>query len=131
MGRYGNASYGFGFGITEFNKFFGGTIGGYGTKLRDEVKRYYGAVVGISGRGESVALEDNYCEIDPQLVDEYGIPVLRFHYKWSEYERLQAKHLHETFETIFDNMGATTLGDAPGKEQDYGLNRVLHYPNGI
>ena len=35
-------------------------------------------------------VEDNYCEIDPTTVDKYGIPVLRFHYKWSDYEVKQA-----------------------------------------
>ena len=128
-GGMGMPSYGFGFGANDFNKYFGGTIGGYGTKLREEVKRYYGAVVGISGRGESVAMEDNYCEIDPDVVDEFGIPVLRFHYKWTDYERLQAKHMHETFENIFDNMGAIPLGEKPGKDQDYGLaapGRIIH-----
>ena len=69
----------------------GGTVGGYGNKLRKDVKQFYGAVVGMSGRGEAIARKENYCEIDPGVVDEYGIPVLRFHYKWSDYERLQAQ----------------------------------------
>ena len=50
-----------------------------------------GSVVGISARGESIARKDNYCEIDPNVVDEWGIPVLRFNYKWSDLERNQAK----------------------------------------
>lgn len=122
-------SYGFGFNINEFNKFFGIKVGGYGATLRADVRKYYGAVVGISGRGESVAMEDNYCEIDPTKVDEFGIPVLRFHYKWSDFERKQAKHMHETFEEILHNMGGEVLGDMPIKEQDYGLHnpgRIIH-----
>lgn len=128
-GGLGMPSYGFGFGATEFNKFFGGAVGGYGPKLRDEVKKYYGSVMGISGRGECIAREDNYCEIDPNVVDEYGIPVLRFNYTWSDHERLQAKHMHETFEEIFDGIGATPLGDKPGKDRDYGLlkpGEIIH-----
>ncbi len=122
-------SYGFGFGVSELNKYLGGEIGGYGTKLREEVRRYYGAIMGVSGRGECIAREDNYCEIDPDVVDEYGIPVLRFNYTWSDHERLQAKHMHETFETIFESMGGQPLGEKPGKEQDYGLlapGRIIH-----
>ncbi|MEQ9285391.1 MAG: GMC family oxidoreductase [Cyclobacteriaceae bacterium] len=128
-GGLGMPSYGFGFGATEFNKFFGGAVGGYGPKLRDEVKKYYGSVMGISGRGECIAREDNYCEIDPNVVDEFGIPVLRFNYTWSDHERLQAKHMHETFEEIFDGIGATPLGDKPGKDRDYGLlkpGEIIH-----
>ena len=74
-------------------------------------------------------MKDNYCEIDPTTVDEWGIPVLRFNYHWTDYERKQAKHMHETFEEIGHNMGAVVLGDTPTKEQDYGLlnpGRIIH-----
>lgn len=128
-GGMGMPSYGFGFNVTDLNKYMGGTIGGYGNKLRQEVKKYFGAVVGISGRGESVPQLDNYCEIDPQVVDEYGIPVLRFHYKWTNHERNQARHMHHTFEEIFDSMGAHTLGEKPGADSDHGLlapGRIIH-----
>jgi choline dehydrogenase-like flavoprotein len=128
-GGMGMPSYGFGFDVSGFNKFMGGTIGGYGDKLREEVKRYYGAVIGIAGRGEAIARYDNYCELDPNVVDQFGIPVLRFNYKWSDYERLQAKHMHDTCEEIFDAMGAIPLGDKPGKDKDYGLlapGQIIH-----
>ena len=113
----------------NLNKYLGTTVGGYGNQLRKDVRRYYGSVIGISGRGESVPQFDNRCEIDPNVVDEWGIPVLRFDYKWTEYERLQAKHMHETFENIFESMGAEILGNKPGKEDDYGLlapGRIIH-----
>jgi len=103
--------------------------GGYGASLKDDYRRFYGAFIGMAGRGEPVPREDNYCEIDPNVVDKYGIPVLRFHYKWSDYERLQAKHMHETFEEIIREMGGIPLGDKPGPDQDYGLNapgEIIH-----
>ena len=93
-------SYGFGFNANEFNKFFGTKVGGYGDVLRDDVKKYYGAVVGMAGRGEGVARKDNYCEIDETTVDQFGIPVLKFNYKWSDLERKQATHMQDTFEEI-------------------------------
>ncbi len=128
-GGLGMPSYGFGFNVSEMNKFTGGVVGGYGNKLREDVRKFYGSFMGISGRGESVAQYDNYCEIDPQQVDEYGIPVLRFHYQWTDYERAQAKHMHETFESIFDAMGAKSIGNKPGAEDDFGLlapGRIIH-----
>ena len=128
-GGMGMPSYGFGFNPNDLNKYIGGEIGGFGNKLRDDVKKFYGSVVGISGRGECIAREDNYCEIDPDVVDEWGIPVLRFNYTWSDHEKMQAKHMHQTFEAIFDGMNATILGETPGKEQDYGLaapGQIIH-----
>ena len=128
-GGLGTPSYGFGFNPDSLNEHFGLKMGGYGNKLREDVKRFYGAVMGISGRGESVPQYDNYCEIDPDTVDEFGIPVLRFHYNWTDYERNQAKHMHKTFEEIFDAMGAITLGDTPTAESEYGLaapGQIIH-----
>ena len=128
-GGLGTPSYGFGFNPDSLNEHFGLEMGGYGNKLREDVKLFYGAVMGISGRGESVPQYDNYCEIDPDTVDEFGIPVLRFHYNWTDYERNQAKHMHKTFEEIFDAMGAITLGDTPTAESEYGLaapGQIIH-----
>ncbi|WP_372975031.1 GMC oxidoreductase [Muriicola sp.] len=120
-GGIGMPNYGFGFNPNDFNKFFGLPTGGYGPDLRKDVKKYYGSVIGFGGRGEAIAREDNYCEIDPTTVDEFGIPVLRFKYQWSDFEKKQAKHMQETFEELIHSMGGEVLGDTPTKEQDYGL----------
>jgi choline dehydrogenase-like flavoprotein len=128
-GGLGMPSYGFGFDPNMFNKFFGEKVGGYGDHLRADVKKYYGSLVGLSGRGESIAMKDNYCEIDPDTIDEYGIPVLRFNYKWSDFEKKQAVHMHDTFEEIFQNMGGIVLGENPGADRDFGLHtpgRIIH-----
>ncbi|CAK9025351.1 2-PD dehydrogenase) [Durusdinium trenchii] len=128
-GGLGMPSYGIGFGAAEMNKYIGETVGGYGDKLREDVKKFYGSMIGVSGRGECIAREDNYCEIDPTTVDEWGIPVLRFNYTWSDHERKQARHMHNTFEEIMHNVGGIALGDKPGADQDYGLlnpGRIIH-----
>lgn len=128
-GGMGMPNYGFGFNPNSFNEYFGEKVGGYGNSLRSDVKKYYGATLGFGGRGESIAQESNYCEIDPTTVDEFGIPVLRFNYKWTDYERNQAKHMQQTFEEIIHNMGGKVLGDTPTAEQDYGLNKpgeIIH-----
>lgn len=128
-GGMGMPNYGFGFNPNDFNKFFGLPTGGYGESLRNDVKKYYGSVLGFGGRGEAVAREDNYCEIDPTTVDQFGIPVLRFNYKWSDFERNQARHMQATFEELIHNMGGEVLGETPSKEDDYGLlgpGRIIH-----
>ena len=73
---------------------------------------------------------DTYCEIDPNVVDEWGIPVLRFHFKWSEYELRQAKDMQETFRAIVEMAGGTYLTKAPiDGPRAYGIaagGKIIH-----
>jgi len=52
----------------------------------------------------------SYCDIDPRNVDQWGIPVLRFHWRWSEHEIKQARHMHQTFVSIIEAMGGKSAG---------------------
>ena len=52
----------------------------------------------------------SYCEIDPEIVDDWGIPVLRFHFKFSDYEWKQARHMEETFKGIIEALGGRVTG---------------------
>ncbi len=78
---------------------------GYGADLKRTCRKRYGTEIGFAGRGEMVPNPDTYCELDPDIVDRWGIPVLRFHFKWSDYEIRQAKDMQETFKAIVEAMG--------------------------
>jgi choline dehydrogenase-like flavoprotein len=86
------------------------TGGSYGRKFKEDVRRYYGSFVNFAGRGEMIPNERSYCEIDPQAKDKWGIPVLRFHWEWSEHETRQAAHMQQTFAQIIDAMGGRVDG---------------------
>ena len=79
--------------------------GVYGSQLKEEARRYYGAQFSFSGRGEMVPNKDCYCELDPNVVDQWGIPVLRFHWKWADHEIKQAEHMQQTFAELLEQMG--------------------------
>jgi choline dehydrogenase-like flavoprotein len=78
---------------------------GYGVSLKAQCRKFYGTDIGFAGRGEMIPNADTYCELDPDVVDQWGIPVLRFHFKWSEYELHQAKDMQETFRAIVEAAG--------------------------
>jgi choline dehydrogenase-like flavoprotein len=80
---------------------------GYGATLKKRARETYGTAVGFAGRGEMIPNPHTYCEIDPDVVDQWGIPVLRFHFRWSEYELRQARDMQETFRSIIEAMGGT------------------------
>ncbi|HEX9282740.1 MAG TPA: GMC family oxidoreductase [Gemmatimonadales bacterium] len=95
--------------------------GGYGKALKDDYRRYYGATVGFSGRGEMIPNDDTYCELDPRTVDRWGIPVLRFHWKWTDHEYKQVKHMQETFRALVAAMGGEVFSPMPTADEGYGI----------
>jgi choline dehydrogenase-like flavoprotein len=103
--------------------------GGFGLQLKEDYRKLYGAVIGLEGRGEMIARRENHCAIDPDVVDKYGIPVLRFDVRWSDQEVQQVKHFHETAREIIHAMGGTPVGDMPGADERYGITtpgRIIH-----
>ena len=103
---------------------------GYGAALKQKCREMYGAFIGFSGRGEMIPNQDTYCDIDPNVVDQWGIPVLRFHFKWGDNEIKMAKDMQETFRSIVEEAGGTYLtrtspeGDHPYGIQDGG--EIIH-----
>ena len=123
-GGLGVPAYGFMGGIQRYP-----SGGGYGKSLKDDYRKYYGATVGFSGRGEMIPNEESYCELDPGVVDQWGIPVLRFHWKWSDHEYKQVKHMQETFRSLVAQMGGEVFSPMPSKEEGYGIaagGQIIH-----
>ena len=83
---------------------------GYGLDMKKSIRQRYGASISFSGRGEMIPNALSYCEIDPAVVDQWGIPVLKFHFKWSDHEWRQARHMERTFTQIIETMGGKVLG---------------------
>ncbi len=91
---------------------------GYGVTMKQAIRDEYGTNVGLSGRGEMIPNEQSYCEIDPEVKDRWGIPVLRFHWQWSDHELNQVRHMQETFRGILEGMGGrSTAGQRDGPAQ--------------
>ena len=134
-GGQSQPAYGFGFNIESKNGKFPVNgkqkeAGGYGASLKEDYRYFYGAGVGMAGRGEAIPVETNYCAIDPTTVDQFGIPVLKFNVKWSDYEIKQAKHMKETFKEVMHNMGAIiTSGADDDEKNNWGLSKpgeIIH-----
>ncbi|WP_444925030.1 GMC oxidoreductase [Microbulbifer sp. DLAB2-AF] len=111
---------------------FGGmgdfTEGAYGKDLKKACRRYYGSFVWFDGRGEMIPNDDSYCEIDKNQVDQWGIPVLKFHWKWSDQELNQAAHMHKTFAEIIEGMGGnvTTTVQTDGAKAIINGGAIIH-----
>ncbi|MGC1872663.1 MAG: GMC family oxidoreductase [Acidobacteriaceae bacterium] len=95
--------------------------GGYGKDLKQRSHSLYGSLVSFHGRGEMIPNAQSYCEIDKSTVDRWGIPVLKFHFQWSDQEIQMARHMQETFQQIVATMGGTVI-ESYGADQQWGIS---------
>jgi choline dehydrogenase-like flavoprotein len=115
-------------GAGTFNALEGLTNGSYGRKFKEEARRYYGTFVSFAGRGEMIPNDDCYCEIDPMQVDQWGIPVLRFQWKWADYELNQARHMQKAFAELIEAMGGVVRGtvQTDGRRAILAPGEIIH-----
>ncbi len=83
---------------------------GFGNEFKKELQKV-DPNMGISfqGFGESLARYDNYIEIDPNVVDAFGIPVLRFHVKYGENESAMVKDMANAGAEMLEAAGAKNI----------------------
>src|SRR5256885_15441897 len=93
----------------------------FGKKLKEAVRRDYGCTIRLAGRGETIPNSASYVEIDSNVVDRCGIPALRFHYQWSNYEWKQARHMERTYIQIIEQMGGKVLPRPSGGPDASGI----------
>ena len=116
---------------------FGGieplTRGSYGQAFKDDCRRYYGSFLYFDGRGEMIPSEECYCEIDPDQVDQWGIPTLRFNWKWSNHELNQVRHMQRTFAGIIEALGGTVLSPVhdDGADAIARPGQIIHEVGGV
>ncbi|MFT5466149.1 MAG: choline dehydrogenase-like flavoprotein [Verrucomicrobiales bacterium] len=113
----------------SMNQVPGLTGGAYGKRLKEEARRYFGSFLSFSGRGEMIPNENSFCEIDPSgAKDKFGIPTLKFHWKWSDHELKQAVHMQKTFAGIIESMGGKLQGKVAERGEDaiYRPGEIIH-----
>jgi choline dehydrogenase-like flavoprotein len=103
---------------------------GYGQSFKQDCRRSYGASIGMEALGEMIPNEHTYCELDPGVVDEWGIPALRFHWRAGENEIKMAKDMQETFRAIVEAGGGTysteTTSNGPNPYGLYDGGTAIH-----
>ena len=101
--------------------------GGYGKKLKADMRRYYGSFLSFTCRGEMIPNADSYCEIDTEVKDKWGIPTLKFHFRWSDEELRMVAHFQETTKQIIERLGGRVLwGDMSPVEAISKGGEIIH-----
>ncbi|HEY0266636.1 MAG TPA: GMC family oxidoreductase, partial [Rhizomicrobium sp.] len=73
--------------------------------------------ISLTVRGEMIPNADSYCELDASARDRFGLPVLRFHWKFSDHEYRQIAHGMKTARDIIHRLGGRVLTQDQPPEQ--------------
>lgn len=65
--------------------------------------------IGLGGFGECLAQWNNYVEINPNVVDTFGIPVLNFHMKYGDNEYAMLKDMAVSASEMLEAAGARNI----------------------
>jgi choline dehydrogenase-like flavoprotein len=95
-------------GATEFPAFAAG-VPGFGSDFKRKVREKYPTPISYGAFGEVVARKENQVLIDPTVQDAWGIPVLKFDYKFGENELKMAADMADTAEEMLRAVGAEDI----------------------
>ena len=99
----------------------------WGAGLKKAVRSTSGATIGMTLRGEMIPNKDTFCEIDPAVKDRFGIPVLRFAFRWSQHEVNQVAHGRKIAHAVFKRMNGTILDpDLPPEKIMTAGGEIIH-----
>ncbi len=78
---------------------------GFGRAYKQTVRDRAGAFISMGGFGEVLARYENAVRLDPAITDAWGIPVLRFDYRFGDNERKMAADMAATAREMFEAAG--------------------------
>src|SRR2546422_984424 len=83
---------------------------GFGGQFKKSVRDHAGAFISMGGFGEVLARYENYVDLDPAVKDAWGIPVLRFHYQFSDNEKKMCEDMTNAGKEMFEAAGIEVVG---------------------
>jgi choline dehydrogenase-like flavoprotein len=82
---------------------------GFGAGYKKAVREHAGAFISMSSFGEVLARYENHIDLDPDVKDRWGIPVVRFHYKYGDNEKKMAVDMGDAAREMFEEAGFEVL----------------------
>ena len=96
-------------GQTEYPA-FAANVPGYGSEWKKEIKSRYVAQARVWNAGaEMLARKENFVELDPEVKDAWGIPVLRIHFTHSDNDYKLIEDFQQRAEELFRKAGGEVM----------------------
>ncbi len=81
---------------------------GFGKQFKEEVKRGEWTI-SLGGFGECLARRENYCELDKNIVDAWGVPALRLSATYGENEKRMGEDVANAAAEMLEAAGAKNI----------------------
>ena len=78
---------------------------GFGAAFKKSVRDRAGAFINMGGFGEVLARYENQVDLDPVRKDKWGIPVLRFNYRFGDNEKKMCADMADAAQEMFERAG--------------------------
>jgi choline dehydrogenase-like flavoprotein len=82
---------------------------GFGKAFKSSVRKYYPAMISIGGFGEVLPRKENRVSLDAVVKDAWGIPVLRFDFRFGDNDLKMAKDMADSAEEMLKVAGAEAI----------------------
>jgi choline dehydrogenase-like flavoprotein len=96
-------------GQTEYPQ-YAASVPGYGSEWKKEIKSRYVAQARVWNAGaEMLAQKENFVELDPEVKDHWGIPVLKIHFTHSDNDKKLIADFQQRAEELFRKAGGEVI----------------------
>jgi choline dehydrogenase-like flavoprotein len=85
-------------------------VEGFGSEFKRGIKHYYPATIGSLVQIPTLPSPTNYVDIDPEKKDIFGIPQLRFNFRWGPNELMMWDHSKQVMRELFKAAGGELWG---------------------
>jgi choline dehydrogenase-like flavoprotein len=82
---------------------------GFGKDYKKKVRDHAGAYISMGGFGEVLPRYENAVSLDPQVKDRWGVPVLRFSYKFGDNEKRMCEDMAASAREMFEEAGIEVI----------------------
>ncbi|CAD0007274.1 GMC oxidoreductase [Flavobacterium salmonis] len=83
---------------------------GIGASLKAQLQTPGKWTISLGGRGEVLPNYENKITLDPQNLDQWGLPLVKVHFEYSSNELAMMEHMTKSSEEILTKAGFTNVG---------------------
>jgi choline dehydrogenase-like flavoprotein len=113
-------------GQTEYPQ-YAASLPGYGSEWKKEIKSRYVAQARVWNAGaEMLARKENFVELDPEVKDHWGIPVLKIHFTHGDNDHKLIEDFQQKAEELFRKAGGEVIPSVSGAPPRRALGGSIH-----